>query len=86
MCQTQLHVAACNGWLDAMSLLLNNHADVHAKDEDGNTPLHLAVFFLQYKVVFVFVFFRFLPSSKFFFFTPKGGRIAREERSQSRRR
>lgn len=48
---TPLHVAACNGWLEVLDLLLANKAKLDVRDEDGNTPLHLAVFFLQHKAV-----------------------------------
>lgn len=43
-------MAACNGWLDVMTELLKHKPNINAKDVDGNTPLHLAVFFQQYKV------------------------------------
>ena len=43
----QLHVAACNGWLEALNLLLQNGASVNVQDGEGNTPMHLAIFFMQ---------------------------------------
>ncbi len=39
---TPLHLATIMGWVDMMTLLLNNHADVNAKDETGKTPLRIA--------------------------------------------
>jgi len=39
-----LHRACGNGYLDCAQVLLETgKADVHSKDEDGSTPLHLAV-------------------------------------------
>eukprot|EP00053_Salpingoeca_punica_P022165 m.213934 g.213934 ORF g.213934 m.213934 type:complete len:531 (+) comp30691_c0_seq1:172-1764(+) len=48
---TALHVAACNEWVEAMEFLFAKHANVHAQDVEGNTPLHLAVFCLNFKAV-----------------------------------
>lgn len=46
------HVAAGNGWLNALSLLFENKADLNVPDrDDGNTPLHLAVIFGQNKII-----------------------------------
>jgi ankyrin repeat protein len=41
---TPLHVAAARGLLDIMYLLVDQGAEVNAKDNRGNTPLHYAVF------------------------------------------
>eukprot|EP00049_Salpingoeca_infusionum_P015417 m.299623 g.299623 ORF g.299623 m.299623 type:complete len:512 (-) comp15872_c2_seq1:3643-5178(-) len=49
---SMLHIAASNGWQDALELLLKNGADPNIKDNDeGNTPMHLAVFFLEFKAI-----------------------------------
>jgi ankyrin repeat protein len=40
---TPLHVAAVTGQKDVAELLVANKADVNARDDDGATPLHLAV-------------------------------------------
>lgn len=39
---TPLHAAASKNKLKALKFLLNNAADVYAKDADGETPLHYA--------------------------------------------
>ena len=39
---TPLHLAAISGNLDAVNILLDEHASVKAQNLDGNTPLHLA--------------------------------------------
>jgi ankyrin repeat protein len=41
--RTPLHVAATKGYKDAAELLLANGADVNAKDQFGETPLHAAM-------------------------------------------
>lgn len=41
---TPLHIAATMGHREATMLLLQKRADVTAQDDDGNTPLHWAVF------------------------------------------
>jgi ankyrin repeat protein len=41
---TPLHLAASSDRRDAAELLLVSKAEVNAKNEDGNTPLHEAVF------------------------------------------
>jgi hypothetical protein len=43
MGQTPLHVAAMQDRKEVAALLLTNSADTEAKDESGQTPLHLAV-------------------------------------------
>jgi len=40
--QTALHLAAYQGHSDMMKELLENKADVNAKDIIGQTPLHIA--------------------------------------------
>ncbi len=40
---TPLHIAAINGNLEAIALLLQEGAELNAKGEDGMTPLHYAV-------------------------------------------
>jgi ankyrin repeat protein len=41
--QTPLHIAAQNGQLDVVRLLLaSQQIDVNARDQQGSTPLHLA--------------------------------------------
>nr|UPO70950.1 sTRP5 [Mesobuthus martensii] len=37
-----LHVAAENGYADVLKILLENGADIHSKNEDGETAMHLA--------------------------------------------
>eukprot|EP00040_Diaphanoeca_grandis_P005922 m.35124 g.35124 ORF g.35124 m.35124 type:complete len:357 (+) comp17087_c0_seq1:238-1308(+) len=47
---TLLHVACCNGYVDVVQLLLDQDTiNPNVKDENGNTPLHTAVFFCQYE-------------------------------------
>ena len=41
---TPLHSAVMNGHIEIARLLLQNGADVNAKDNDGYTPLHWAAF------------------------------------------
>lgn len=38
-----MHIAAANGYLDAMDLLLKNKFPVNLEDEDGWQPIHAAV-------------------------------------------
>ena len=40
---TALHLAAGNGFVDAVIALLLNAANVNAADSNGWTPLHIAV-------------------------------------------
>lgn len=41
-----LHVAACNGYTSVIRFLVNQpKVDLNIKDNEGNTPLHLAVYF-----------------------------------------
>lgn len=37
-----LSIAACNGNIETVKILLDNNADIDIQDSDGNTPLHLA--------------------------------------------
>ena len=41
--RTLLHIAAQKGCTEACELLLDNDADVNAKDNDGRTPLDVAL-------------------------------------------
>ena len=41
--QTPLHLAASQGHWSVVELLVNNNADIASKDEDGDTPLHIAI-------------------------------------------
>ncbi len=43
--RTPLHVASSNGHEAVVSILLENGADVNAKNNDGSTPLHYAIQF-----------------------------------------
>eukprot|EP00054_Salpingoeca_dolichothecata_P001751 m.20526 g.20526 ORF g.20526 m.20526 type:complete len:522 (+) comp12493_c0_seq1:104-1669(+) len=47
---TLLHSATCNGFQDAVEKLLEHHAKPDIPDEEGNTCLHLASFFQQYRI------------------------------------
>jgi ankyrin repeat protein len=39
-------VAACNGYTNVIRFLVNQpKVDLNVKDNEGNTPLHLAVYF-----------------------------------------
>jgi ankyrin repeat protein len=42
-----LHYAAANGHKEIAELLITKGADVNAKDEDGGTPLDVAISFRQ---------------------------------------
>lgn len=45
-----LHVAACNGYTSVVKFLVNQgKVDLNIKDNEGNTPLHLAVYFNEYE-------------------------------------
>jgi hypothetical protein len=47
---TYLHIAACNGYTGVVTFLAQQSGiDLNAQDSAGNTPLHLASFFLQYE-------------------------------------
>eukprot|EP00039_Didymoeca_costata_P018659 m.334435 g.334435 ORF g.334435 m.334435 type:complete len:366 (+) comp17354_c0_seq1:197-1294(+) len=53
---TWLHVAACNGYIDVLQYLLEQPSiNPNIGDDEGNTPLHLAVFFQQYECVMYLV-------------------------------
>lgn len=53
---TWLHVAACNGYLEVVQFLMDQPSiNSNIGDEDGNTPLHLAVQFQQYECVMYLV-------------------------------
>jgi len=40
---TPLHFAAQNGYLSVVEYLVNQKADINAKNMDGKTPLELAI-------------------------------------------
>eukprot|EP01147_Barroeca_monosierra_P010491 gene10491-2621_t len=48
---TLLHIAACNGWLEPLKLLIAKRVDINVQDVEKNTPLHYAVFFSQTQVI-----------------------------------
>jgi len=53
---TFLHIAACNGYLDVCQYIMEQKGvNPSIGDEAGNTPLHLAVFFMQYETVMLLV-------------------------------
>lgn len=53
---TMLHIAACNGYLDVCQFILEQKGvNPNVGDDEGNTPLHLAVFFMQYETVMFLV-------------------------------
>ena len=39
---TSLHWAIANGHTEVVNLLIEKGADIHVKDNDGDTPLHWA--------------------------------------------
>lgn len=41
--RTALHMAVQNGHLEAVQFLIENHADINAKERAGFTPFHLAI-------------------------------------------
>ena len=47
----QLHVACCNNYVGCLDLLIKAGADLNLQDRDGETGLHLAAFFQNYKIV-----------------------------------
>eukprot|EP00055_Hartaetosiga_balthica_P002327 m.3588 g.3588 ORF g.3588 m.3588 type:complete len:359 (+) comp2093_c0_seq1:106-1182(+) len=49
---TLFHIAACNGYEDCLRTLLEVYAKgIDLKDNEGNSPLHLAAFFNEYNCV-----------------------------------
>jgi len=40
--ETALFVACQHGYMDAVHMLVNHHADVNTARKDGTTPLHIA--------------------------------------------
>lgn len=53
---TFLHVACCNGYNEVVQFLLEQPTiNPNVRDDDGNTPLHHAVFFCQYECVMYLV-------------------------------
>jgi ankyrin repeat protein len=46
-----LHAAAANGYDASCKLLVEKGVDLNVRDPDGDTPLHLAVFYQNYSVV-----------------------------------
>ncbi|EDQ91617.1 uncharacterized protein MONBRDRAFT_2724, partial [Monosiga brevicollis MX1] len=47
--QSLLHIAAGNGWFEALKALVQCGANVNIQDPEGNTPLHLAIVFHNFK-------------------------------------
>jgi ankyrin repeat protein/actin-like ATPase involved in cell morphogenesis len=48
---TSLHVAAIDGWVNAIENIVADGADIDANTTEGYTPLHLAVFSEQWSIV-----------------------------------
>ncbi|XP_021764211.1 serine/threonine-protein kinase STY8-like [Chenopodium quinoa] len=49
--RTPLHVAACQGYVDVVDLLINMNAEVDPKDRWGSTPLADAIYYKNHEVV-----------------------------------
>jgi len=54
MCECQLHVAACNGYMQVMEFLLSHGAVVSAVDADGWRPIHCAICWGQVSLYLIF--------------------------------
>lgn len=49
--RTPLHVAACQGYVDVVEMLIENGAEIDAKDRWGSTPLGDAIYYKNYEVI-----------------------------------
>ena len=47
ICVPQVHVAAANGYLEVLAFLVENKADLNARDNEGWTAIHAAVYWNQ---------------------------------------
>ena len=47
----QAHVAASNGYLEVLAFLAEHKADLNARDNEGWTPMHAAVYWSQVIVI-----------------------------------
>ena len=43
----QLHIAACNGYIRVMQVLIERGASVRARDNDSWQPIHCAAYWAQ---------------------------------------